>query len=226
MSELDSYSKQLDHMIADLEYFNSPFRVRIFMILNIHGEMSLPDLAKKLGKAKSTISKHLSELEAINWVTIREEKVRGRILKKIYRMNVDYVTPQMMWNLEEIVQNYPEEEANQFIGKLLKKKRLLIKFLSLFNSQVEEFIEKLENRIKVMDQSLVKDYFISHQILSNAINLTEEEAIEYRDTMKKFHTQFIKKIEEERKKNRSELPKRDYMAFQVVYPMKKIIEEL
>lgn len=39
-----------------------------------------------------------------------------------------------------------------------------------------------------------------------------------------FHKKFIKKIEEERLKNKDKKPIREYLAFQVVWPIKKMID--
>ena len=42
--------------------------------------------------------------------------------------------------------------------------------------------------------------------------------------MYNFHKKFNKKIEEERLKNKDKKPIREYLAFQVVWPIKKMID--
>ena len=123
MAEYEKYESEIDQFIKNLKFFNdSSFRIQLFMMLNAYGEISLPELAKKMGKSKTTISKHLRLLDSeLNWITIEEVKVRGNIKKKVYKMNIETRYSDVFWNLEKIVKSYPKEKVNKFLIKELKK---------------------------------------------------------------------------------------------------------
>ena len=78
--------------------------------------------------------------------------------------------------------------------------------------------------LETMDQELTKEFFLKNQVINYFTNLTKEESIEYNNEMHEFHKKFIKKIEEKRLKNKDKKPIREYLAFQVVWPIKKMIE--
>lgn len=225
MTEYENYEKEIDQFIKNLEFFNSPFRIQLFMMLNAYGEISLPELAKKMGKSKTTISKHLKLLNSeLNWITIEEEKVRGNIKKKIYKMNVDTRHSDVFWNLEDIVKSYPKEKINKFLIKEIKMNQLLFQMINLMNLETNKFLERKMTTLETMDQELTKEFFLKNRVINYYTNLTKEESIEYNNEMYDFHKKFIKKIEEERLKNKDKKPIREYLAFQVVWPIKKMID--
>ncbi len=224
-AEYEIYEKKIDQVIKNLEFFNSSIRIKLFMMLNAYGEISLPELAKKMGKSKTTISKHLKLLDSeLNWITIEEEKVRVNIKFFFYKMNVDTRYSDVFWNLEDIVKSYPKEKINKFLIKELKKNQLLFQMINLMNLETNEFFERKIDTLETMDQELTKEFFLKNQVINYYTNLTKEESIEYNNEMHEFHKKFIKKIEEERLKNKDKKPIREYLAFQVVWLIKKMIE--
>ncbi|MHA1718525.1 MAG: hypothetical protein ACTSWX_13145 [Promethearchaeota archaeon] len=228
MAEYEKYESEIDQFIKNLKFFNdSSFRIQLFMMLNAYGEISLPELAKKMGKSKTTISKHLRLLDSeLNWITIEEVKVRGNIKKKVYKMNIETRYSDVFWNLEKIVKSYPKEKVNKFLIKELKKKHLVFKMMDRFNFEAEQFIENNIKTLETMDQDLAKEYFLQNQIINYNTNLTKEEAEEYNKEMYKFHKNFIKKIEIKRLKEKDKVPIREYVAFQIVLPIKKMVESI
>ena len=196
------------------------------MILNAYGEISLPELAEKTKKSKSTISKHLNELEnSVNWITIREEKVRGAIKKKIYRMNVKKTTSDIFWYIDQIIKSFPPGKSNELLIKILKLKSSILNMIQFLNIDAVKYLERNMKYLKTMDHEIAKGFFLENDIPIYGINLSSKEAEEYNSEIKKFHKEFFTKIETVRLQNKEKIPVREYFAFNIVFPMKKIILE-
>ncbi len=65
-------------------------RLRIWGLLNVYPELSFTELAKKLGKSKSTIHPHLQKLIELGIVGIsRKEHIRANIEAHYYSLTTD-----------------------------------------------------------------------------------------------------------------------------------------
>ena len=74
-----------------MKIYESQIKMRIINYLHIYQELSLTELSRKLGKSKSTISKHIQQMQDIDirgekFVVVRNKKFRGSIDQKIYSL--------------------------------------------------------------------------------------------------------------------------------------------
>ena len=81
MSKIQEKTKKLTYS----DIIRSKPRFQIYGLLHIYNELSLGDLSKRMGKAKSTIHQHLDKMIGSGFVEVtRTEKIRSDREKKYY----------------------------------------------------------------------------------------------------------------------------------------------
>ncbi|MFW9818037.1 MAG: winged helix-turn-helix domain-containing protein, partial [Candidatus Thorarchaeota archaeon] len=78
-------TKKNSEKLTITDIVRSKTRVQICNLLIIYRELSILDLSKRIGKAKSTIYEHLKKMMDAGFVKVsREEKSRSNIYRKYY----------------------------------------------------------------------------------------------------------------------------------------------
>ena len=66
-------------------------RLKIFLALYLYKEMYVTEMAKLLKMDKNTISRHLNKMSKEGILQYREEKIKGRIDRKYFKLTEDYL---------------------------------------------------------------------------------------------------------------------------------------
>jgi len=112
-------------------------RLRIWGLLNVYPELSFTELAKKLGKTKSTIHPHLQKLIELGIVEIsRKEHIRANIEAHYYSLTPD---------ADEITLIAMEDPSQVFDKELVQKIAKSNKSAAMYNRMMlDKFIEFCE----------------------------------------------------------------------------------
>ena len=83
----DLIMENIEHSLSLFKYLSSDFRLRLVLLLNCYEELTLRQICKKLNKSKVTITNHLKPLLDIGFLYVREEKLKGPLVRKYYSID-------------------------------------------------------------------------------------------------------------------------------------------
>ncbi|MCD1295030.1 hypothetical protein CUJ83_08475 [Methanocella sp. CWC-04] len=81
--------KQLEY----ISLLKDKLKFRILMLLLTHGELNITEISNTLHKSKSTISRHLAEMEGVIVdckEAFKDQEIAGRITPKYYRISEEF----------------------------------------------------------------------------------------------------------------------------------------
>ncbi|MHA1112259.1 MAG: hypothetical protein ACTSRE_14225 [Promethearchaeota archaeon] len=225
-NERDSKSLEIQIQSDSEEFmavFESKLKIRILMTLLIYPELTLSQLRDKIGKVKSTISKHMEELLAIGLVNRRERKYRSdkkqHIFSKVKKLGFRGQC------YEDIKLLQPKEFHSVLKSEYTINKRLFSYILEV-NEQVIEYIKdfyKLEP--EHLTDEFKENVYRYDTCVPRFRFMTKEEYIEYREKFLEFDETFIKEMERKRLKEQKNTPK-EYLAINELIPIKIVMEHI
>ena len=125
--------------------FNSQINFQLWGLFSMHPQLSLSELAKKLGKSKSTIHPYVKDYLEREIIEIKEEKqIRGNIKAKIYGFKQGYHERIFSCEKDSICLNkteFDKELGNKMLKENIMKTKLHVKTLQTRLA----FFEKLLN---------------------------------------------------------------------------------
>ncbi|NVM19388.1 MAG: winged helix-turn-helix transcriptional regulator [Candidatus Lokiarchaeota archaeon] len=137
-------------------------RFRIWGLLNVYPELSFTELAKKLGKSKSTIHPHLQKLVELGIVEIsKREHVRANIEAHYYSLTPD---------AEEIISVGAYDLSHGFDKELVQKMAKSTKSIAIYNRKVLDKYIKFCEYVEETDSDDIVE--ISKEIYKT-VNLTK-----------------------------------------------------
>lgn len=213
-----------------LEIYESQLKQRIINFLDIYQELSLTELSQKLGKSKSTVSKHLNELLKIKvnnkqFINVREQKHRGSINQKIYSRNIASF---FFGKTHDEIKEYTPKQMLE----LLQNEEFLIniRLFSLLKdviSQTYDFVHDFYTNISLKDitEDFKENIYRYNTCIPRISYFTTEEYIEYREKFLEFDDMMLKKIEKKRSQtpNATKMP-REYLVTHTMLPIKRILD--
>ena len=220
-------NENIEDPLADAQaIFQSTPKFMIYLILSIYKELSLTELSKMIKRKKSTLSAHLKQMIAQNFVEIAKEvKVRGDKKAKYYKLveNVDERINEHIYH----AQNNPNPEQ-EFLHTLQIRSlfaEVNIQFLkkwqnyndSLANEIIKGNYKSIENELKSLKQPSKDSVIYSQHVqMSNfyAEQLKTRVYEEFRDNENKM-------LSEESKS--SEFFRSAFCSFNII-PIKKILD--
>ncbi|MHA1453269.1 MAG: hypothetical protein ACTSRD_10435 [Promethearchaeota archaeon] len=212
-NERDSKSLEIQIQSDSEEFmavFESKLKIRILMTLLIYPELTLSQLRDKIGKVKSTISKHMEELLAIGLVNRRERKYRSdkkqHIFSKVKKLGFRGQC------YEDIKLLQPKEFHSVLKSEYTINKRLFSYILEV-NEQVIEYIKDF---YKLEPEHLTDEF---------KENVYRYDTCEYREKFLEFDETFIKEMERKRLKEQKNTPK-EYLAINELIPIKIVMEHI
>ena len=224
--ENESNSKSLEIQIqSDSEEFitviESKLKMRILMTLLIYPELTLSQLSEKMGKVKSTISKHMEELLAIGLVKRRERKYRSDKKQHIYSKVRKFGFRGKRYG---DIKSLQPKEFHSFLQSEYTINKRLFSYILEVNEQIIEYIKDF---YKLEPEDLTDEFKENVYRYDTCVPrfrfMTKEEYIKYREKFLEFDEAFIKEMERKRQKEPTNTPK-EYLAINELVPIKIVME--
>jgi len=214
-----------------LEIYESKIKIRILNVIQVYQELSLTDLSLKMGKSKSTISKHIKEMQEIkidgeSIIRVRQQKHRGSIEQKFFSMGN---TPLFFGKTYDDIINFTPEEMYRYLH--INEYIINLRFFTLLkeiNDQTIDYITEFYNNLSPneLDDDFKEKIYKFNTCIPRISYFTKEEYEEYREKFIKFDEGFLKEIEDRRKNDpKSVLIPREYLVSHTLLPMKRILDK-
>jgi predicted transcriptional regulator len=206
----------------------SGIRYRIWGLLKVYPELSFTELAKKLGKSKSTIHPHLQKLIELGIVEIsKKEHIRANIEAHYYSLtpNSDEITSIAGCDLSHGL----NKEVVKIAAKSLKSvalynKKILDKYIKFF-----EYLEETDSDdiIKLWKEIYKTKNFTEQdipQFFGGESFLTEDQWMRFQKQFVKFSMDWQEQYIKEQKENPNQ--EKYIYWFHAGIPVKILFEEL
>ena len=206
------------------EIYGNKTRFQIVMSLQVYHELSLTQIAEKIGKTKSTTHRHVRILLKVGIVEeSREEKVRGSIKTKYYKLvQKERQLPGL--KIRSIM-------AIEDIEERLKALNILLKVLEIQTQQFDNSVGMVGNYINYISSELkrgdladfqrISEFFEENQIAFKPNYLTKNQFKRYMDLYDEFHEKVEQLIKESEGKEEQE---KHYFILTLMLPLKKLLE--
>ncbi|MHA2038251.1 MAG: ArsR family transcriptional regulator [Promethearchaeota archaeon] len=203
-------------------------RLRIWGLLNVYPELSFTELAKKLGKSKSTIHPHLQKLVEIGIVEIsKREHVRANIEAHYYSLTPDAA---------KIVSIATPDLSQGYDKELVQKIAKSTKSIALYNRRILDKYIKFREYLEETDSDDIVEIY---KEIYKTVNLTEGDISHFfmgeffltESQWKRWQRLFIKlafEFEEQCIKEQKENPNQEKYIywFHMGIPVKILFEEM
>ncbi|MGB5912254.1 MAG: helix-turn-helix domain-containing protein [Promethearchaeia archaeon] len=203
-------------------------RFRIWGLLNVYPELSFTELAKKLGKSKSTIHPHLQKLVELGIVEIsRREHVRANIEAHYYSLTPD-AAKIVSVSAFDFTQGY-DKELVQKIAKSYKS-------IAMYNRRIlDKSIKFYENLEETDSEDIVEIYKETYKTVNFTKNdishffmgeffLTENQWKRWQKLFYKLGMEFEEQCIKEQKENPNQ--EKYIYFFNMGIPVKILFEEM
>jgi predicted transcriptional regulator len=203
------------------EIINSKLKVRILMTLLIYSELTLSQLSQKMGKVKSTISKHMEDLLALDLVKRRERKYRSDKKQHIYSKVKSFGYRGKTF--DDLKDLSSEDFLEHMEEEYIINKRLFTYILEV-NQQILEFVEdfyKFES--DTISDEFKEDVYRYNTCIPRIKFMTKDEYKEYRKQFLEFDNAFITKMEQNRLNEVKDRPK-EYLTITEFVPIRQVME--
>ncbi|MFW9948161.1 MAG: winged helix-turn-helix domain-containing protein [Candidatus Odinarchaeota archaeon] len=203
-------------------------RFRIWGLLNVYPELSFTELAKKLGKSKSTIHPHLQKLIEFGIVEIsKREHIRANIEAHYYSLtpNADEITSIPAYDLSQgYNKEYVQKISKSGKSLIIYHRKLLdnyIKFLAyLAETDSDDIVEIRKKIYKTVDYTKLD---ISH-FFGGLFFFTENQWKRWQKLLFKSAIEFEEQCIKEQKENPNQ--EKYIYWFHMGIPVKILFEEL
>ena len=212
----------------DVSFWKNDIRYRIWGLLTIYHELSYTELAKKLGKSKSTIHPHLQEMIKLGVVEISKRKhVRANIEAHYYSLAPD---------AEDILSLAGFDISKGYDKELIKKIATSNKSLATYNKKMLDKQIKFFEYLEESDSEDIVEFYtkiyktinrtkndISHAFMGQFF-LTEDQWKRWQ----KMYFKLIMEFEAECVKEQKEHPNQERYIywFSTGIPVKILFEEI
>jgi predicted transcriptional regulator len=228
-SNEDHLSKSLDTQIQSdsdeyAKILDSSLKVRALMMLLIYPELTLTQLSEKLGKVKSTISKHMEELVSLGLVQRRLRKYRSDKKQHIFSHVKKFGYRGKTF---EDLKNTKPEKLHSYMQEEFLINRRLFSYIQEVNQQILLFISDFYKKCEPKDytEDFMNNIYRYNTCVPRLKFMTKEEYIEYRKEFLKFDDKFIERMEEKRLKEPNNKPK-EYLAIHELLPIRQVLDHV
>lgn len=214
-----------------MNIYESQIKMRILNYLHIYKELSLTELSGKLGKSKSTISKHIQEMQRIEiqgekLVDVRERKYRGSIEQKMYSLGK---IPLFIGKTYDDLKSYSPDQIFDYLH--IEEYMINMRFFSLLKdimSRTLEYINEFYSNLtpKDIDEDFKEKIYQYNTCIPRIQYYSTDEYIEYRHRFLKFEDDFLAEIEKKRKIiSKSTSKPQEYLVYHVLLPVRRILDK-
>ncbi|MFX0182121.1 MAG: helix-turn-helix domain-containing protein [Candidatus Hodarchaeota archaeon] len=220
---LDKTTSLSEMKLKDI--LKSKVRLDIFFLLSIYGELSLTDLSTLLDKSKPALHRHIKKMiNAGLLVESKEEKVRGSIKAKFYRLSIDvreYFSPTDRMALLDTEDPDKRLENIKHIFELEKAKSYISK-ASI--DLITHHIDKLEEHFSLSKKDLDLESFMETSVSPFNIFLLSDESAEL---LSKQFAEFDQKkvvIDDKFENKHGIPPTKQHLVVMTIIPINKLLE--
>ena len=216
----DDYSRVLE------EIYTNEMRFHIIMLLQVYNELSLTELAEKVGRTKPTVHHHLQKMLELGVVIeSREETVRGSIPAKFYSLSKqERNLPGVMfsWVIGTDDSKVRFHRLNIFLGAL---KSISHRFLTSFGLS-EYYIKFIEQEADRGEQNI--DYTMLEQFHKENPSywqyhlLSDEQFEEYEEIYDDFNNKI--KTLKEKQSSSGDTNDKSHLILVTTLPIRKILD--
>ncbi|MHA1300406.1 MAG: helix-turn-helix domain-containing protein [Candidatus Helarchaeota archaeon] len=198
-------------------------RLILFLILYLYDELNVTQISKLIKKNKTTVSRHLREMEKDEVVISREIQTKGKINPKFYRLNIE-----KLYNIEQ----HKKVDLLTILdskARLQKYKQGISLASSLFNiikngfDLFQPIIESLErnfDEVEKADKEIgLKFFYPTLKINFDPIIISEERLPEANKLYVEYRKKLIKLRDEGEKNNEQ----KSMVVLHTIIPLKDIL---
>ncbi len=224
--QIDSQSLEIQIQRDSEEFLailDSKLKIRILMTLLIYPELTLSQLSEKMGKVKSTISKHMEELLTLGLVSRRERKYRSDKKQHIYSKVRKFG---FRGKTYDDIKNATPTEAYSIIKQEYIVNTRLFSYILEVNKQILEYIDDFyQLEPEDITEAYIENKYRYDKPIPRFRFMTKKEYIEYTEKFIEFDDKFNKEMDQKRLKMPSDAPK-EYLALHELVPIKVIMEHV
>jgi DNA-binding transcriptional ArsR family regulator len=216
-------------LLPQIDALNSKVRVEIFFLLNIFGELNLTELSSMMNKSKPALHRHLQiMLEAGIIKESKEEKVRGSIKAKFYKLEIDLLNIQI--NREQLLEVEDDKLRTENVKKIIQLERSKYLITRAYLDYIDRYLDQLEELLCVPPDKIDWDFFTKDEFLLKGqdfrvdVNLLSEET---HTLMKNYNLEFVQKantINTEYQREHGKKPIEETLVVLTTIPILKLME--
>ncbi len=203
-----------------IKTLNSKPRLQALLYLFIYRKLSLTELSKLLGKTKNTTVYHMKLMVAQGLILESDQFIPTSIKPlKNYELSPDFYKTVFM-DFGDIA-NLPESKIIGYSKNIFRWNTLLFETVRELMREIGAFSDSSEKAIKTSQDALIFHTDPKNNIPRDLIPLSENGYKEYMELYEDFKRKTLKLIEKEERK---ETVARPYLAFNMVLPIKTLVE--
>ncbi len=202
-----------------LKTLNSKSRLRILLFLFIYRKLSLTELSQRLGKTKNTVIYHIKRMVNYGIIHEEDEKIPNSIKPiKVYRLNPDFYK-QIFTPFGDLA-DLSNSEIMEYSKNVFQWNSLLFETMRGFLRELGDFYSENEPNLCNIESTVA--FHENHQTPRDLIPLSQQGYHEYMKNYQEMMEKTVNFLEKE-SNAQGELI-RPYLAFNVVLPIKTLVE--
>ncbi|UYP45909.1 hypothetical protein NEF87_002194 [Candidatus Lokiarchaeum ossiferum] len=213
--------KQAKSILIDreqlFEILKNEMDLEILLLLFMHHELNLTQLAEIFHKSKATISRHLKKMVEIGIVDFRSEKIRG-VEAKFFHADFQQFLSIKSYSIEDTKKMGKEDQG---VRQLENIRDVILSLLIFGKKNLDDISDYLRNLSSGVDGELVK-MFSKEPPFSYTINfLTEEQYQKYKLIQQEIGMK-VWQMMQETKTNNADKP---YFVINGIFPHKSFLKK-
>jgi DNA-binding transcriptional ArsR family regulator len=217
-----SYEDHLKSFKKVLELLKGKLRSNIFLLLLVHGELSLTRLCEVMGKPKTTVFHHVSRL--IETGLIMKEK-RGKDV--YYSIRIDELSlNESKVDGTELFKLAPPDQRSYLAELFTTATKSVFSLLTSSIALAEECQDKRLKEFKKLDPvaqgeegAYDGDFGLELSLMIYSDERYKQFEEEYKELIEKYAKTFEKELKE-----RGNNKERPYIVYHIAFPIKKMLE--
>lgn len=138
--------ENIDLSVKFFKYINSDLRLRLVLLLNCYEEQSIKQICRILKKSKVTITNHLKGLAEIGILRVREEALKGPLVRKYYSVDPFFFSRMARVKCKNF-QSLTTHEKWDYLSQKANFERFELQFMQSLITQIIPYSKKLNLKI-------------------------------------------------------------------------------
>ncbi len=215
------------------EIVKHPLRIRVFLLLYFYNELNVSQICKLLHESKTTVARHLDNMEKKEILQSRTEEVGGQFNPRIYSIN-EPVLRQFI-PMEQVIPQDPDARLKLYTNSLgfIQAITVLIQFaIGLMHPLINAIGAKSAD-LDALEESVGPYFFPLQKLDFQTVVLGEKSVPQFIKLFHEFHEKVTKLADQEVERGDEKsliflgtlLPLRDMLEFDETSHEKKIPRE-
>lgn len=208
------------------EYINSDLRLRLVLLLNCYEELTLKHICRKLSKSKVTITNHLKALLDVGILTIREEDLKGPLVRKYYSID-PYSFRETITKCEDF-KSLSNDEKWEFLSKKASYRQSEFQFMQSLIAEIIPYWTSIQKKIALYQEvkaDYSEIYYDEKKVEHFIYPMNEDEYKIYMEEVALMNAHLREKFAKLRAKNDYKRAK-PHLAWHVLIPLRKFFDEM